>query len=311
MQNTHLAPKNKLIIDQALTVKQKFVVGVVSPVRGEVLAGALLAAEKGLITPILIGPRKIIAQEAADLGKDITVYECLEAPDDTTAAKLALALARENKIAAIMKGSISTSNLMRLVVAKEEGVRTERRMSHCMIMDVPAYDKLMIITDAALNIVPDLATKQDILLNAIDFANSIGIKLPRVAVLAAAEDVAIGNSATVDAAILCKMVERGQIKGCKVDGPLSIDLAISKQAAIDKKFTPMLDEKPDIFLMPDLNAANIAVKILDYLAGGQSAGIVLGARVPIIMMRRSSPAVEFVISCALAKLYNYFKNIMK
>jgi phosphotransacetylase len=302
--HNELAPKNKKLVEQALKINKPFVVGVVNPTDGESLAGALTAAKENLITPIFLGPKDKIAKAAQSFGADISKYECVDIADAHDAARQAVQMVHDKKIHAIMKGTIHTAELMRIVIARESNLRTERRISHCLTVDVPTYEKIMIFTDVAVNILPDVSTKVDILKNAIEFANSIGIDMPRIAVLAAVESVTENNPATIDAALLCKMAERGQIGKCKIDGPLSIDLAVSEQAAKDKNFTPVLDEKPDIFLAPDLNSGNIGIKILDYFANGQSAGIIVGAKIPLIVMRRSSPATEHLVSCALAKMYS-------
>lgn len=303
--HNELAPKNRLLVDQALKINKPFVVGVVNPISGESLAGALTAAKENLITPVFLGPKDKILNAAKSFNADISQYECIDIADAHDAANHAVKLAQDKKIHAIMKGDIHTAAIMKIIVARESNLRTDRRISHCLTVDVPTYEKIMIFTDVAVNVLPDIPAKADIIKNAIGFANAIGIKLPQIALLAAVENVYENNPATVDAAILCKMAERGQLGNCKIDGPLSIDLAVSKEAAKDKHFTPILDEKPDIFVVPDLNAGNIAIKILDYFANGQSAGIVVGAKIPVIVMRRSSPATEHLVSCALAKMYAY------
>ncbi len=301
--HTTASPKNKKIIEKARKIAEPINVAVINPTSGESLQGALLAAEQNLIKPIFIGPITTMQAAAKKLGKNLADYDCIEAATGSEASQIAINMGREKKVHALMKGDIHTESLMRLVVARDTGLRTSRRISHCLVMDLPTYDKIMIITDAAINISPDLETKKHMIENAVDFAQALGIEKPRVALLAAIETISESNPATIDAALLSHMACRGQIKNCIVDGPLSIDLAISEKAAEAKHFTPFLDTKPDIFVLPDLNSCNIAIKVMDYLAHGQSAGIVLGTQVPIILMRRSSPAIEHLISCALAKLY--------
>ena len=269
--HTTASPKNKKILEQASKIAEPISVAVINPTSGESLQGALLAAEQNLIKPIFIGPIKTMQAAAKKLGKNLDNYDCLEVADASEAAKTAIKMGREQEIRAIMKGDIHTDTLMKLVVARDTGLRTSRRISHCLVMDLPTYEKIMIFTDAALNIMPDLETKKHMIENAIEFAQALDIKLPRIALLAAIETISESIPATVDAAILSQMAARGQIKNCIIDGPLSIDLAISKEAAEAKHFTPFLDTKPDIFVPPDLNSCNIAIKVMDYLAHGQSA----------------------------------------
>ncbi len=301
--HTTVSPKNKKILGQAQKIAEPISVAVINPTSGESLQGALLAAEQNLIKPTFIGPITTMQAAAKKLGKNIAVKNCIEAATEVEAAQVAIKLAKENKTQALMKGDIHTDTLMSLVVARDTGLRTKRRLSHCMIVDIPTYEKIAIFTDAVVNIMPDLATKKNIIENAIDLAQALSIKIPRIAILAAVETITESIPATIDAAILSHMATRNQIKNCIIDGPLSIDLAVTPKAAIDKHFKPVLDEKPDIFVVPDLNSGNIAIKILDNLANGQNAGLVLGAKVPIILMSRSSVASEHLISCALAKLY--------
>jgi phosphotransacetylase len=301
--SSEATPRNKKLIDQATAIKKDLIVGVVSPTTKDSLEAVILANQKKLITPILFGLRKQILQVAKEADLDVSGYECVDAKDAVTAAKMAIQFAREGKVNSLMKGDIHTEEIMREVVARESGLRTDRRVSHCLLIDVPSYPKQMIFSDVAINIAPDISMKKDIVQNAINFMHALGVSKPNVAILAAVETVSENIQATLDAAVLCKMAERGQITGGILDGPISIDLAISKEAMQIKRFQPVLPDLPDIFISPDLNAGNIAVKILDYLAGGQSAGIVVGAKVPIILMRRSSPAIEHLLSCALAKIY--------
>lgn len=295
--------KNQVFIDKAKQISNKFSVGVVNPVSEESLKAALLAADMQLISPVLIGPSEKIQAAAKKIKKDISNTECIDIENHMLAALKAAELAREGRVNAIMKGDIHTDEIMKVVVSREAGLRTGRRISHCLVIDIPTYEKIAIFTDPAVNIAPDLTTKKNMVQNAIDFAHALGIKAPNVALLAATESVLENMPSTLDAAVLCKMAERGQITGAVLDGPISIDLAISEEAMQAKRFKPGLKGLPDIFVAPDIDSCNIGIKILDYMANGQSAGIVLGAKIPVILMRRSSPAVEHVISCALAKIY--------
>lgn len=303
----NISKKFAALVKKAQQIKKEFTVGVVNPTSEESLKATILAAEQKLITPILIGPIAKMQKMAKNLNKDICKYECVNVENKIDAARHAIELIKEERLDALMKGDIRTRELMRVIIAYEQTRPDSGRMSHCQVIDAPAYKKLMIFTDAAVNISPDATTKKTIIENALKLSKALGIKNPKIALLAAVENVNVNNQATTDAAILCKMAKRGQLSGfttdCEIDGPLSIDLAISKEAAVAKHFTPVLTGLPDIFLAPDLNAGNIAIKILDYLANGEGAGIVLGAQVPIILTRRSSPAVEFIVSCALAKIY--------
>ena len=300
------SPRNKLLIDRASKIQQKFKIAVINPISSETLAGALNAAEQGLIEPVLIGPKSKVEQVAQQIGKDITKYELIDVTSTLSAVNRAAELAKEGQVKALMKGSIHTSELMRVVVSRDAGLRTGRRVSHCLVADVPTYEKLLILTDVAINISPDLLIKKEIVQNAIDFAQALDVRVPSVALLSFVETVMPDVAASTDAAVLCKMAERGQITGGVLDGPLSIDLAISEEAAALKHFKRILPVNPDIFVVPDLNSGNITFKVLDYMAGAQSAGIVLGAKVPVILVRRSSPAVEHLISCALAKIYSHY-----
>ena len=308
MSNTNTAPtrRNQLLINQAIAQNQEFKVGVVSPTTDESLKSVILAATEKLIDPILFGPKKDILNLAKAINIDINGLAIIDTPNRVSAAKQAVKMAAEGNLHALMKGDIHTDDLMREVVARESGLRTKRRISHCEVMDVPSYDKLLIFSDAAINVTPDLEAKIDIVQNAIFFAHALGIKKPNVALLASVETVLEYMPANMDAAILCKMAERGQITGGILDGPLSVDLAISKEAMRLKHFTPILPGLPDIFIAPDLNVANIATKLVSYLAHSQSGGIVVGATVPVVLMRRSSPVPELLLSCALAKIYSNY-----
>jgi len=275
---------------------------VVYPCHVESLGGALSAAEAGLIRPVLIGPKARIESAARELGAEVSAFPLIEADNAHNAALRAVELARAGKVHALMKGSLHTDALMGPVVAADSGLRTDRRVSHVFFMDVPAYSKPLLITDAAINIEPDLQAKRDIVQNAIDLAHALGIATPRVALLAAVETVDGKMRATIDAAALCKMAERGQITGGLLDGPLALDNAVSLTAAKTKGIVSSVAGQADILVVPDLEAGNILAKQLEYLADAASAGIVLGARVPIVLTSRADPAPVRVASCALALL---------
>jgi phosphate acetyltransferase len=275
---------------------------VAHPCEQTALAGALEAAEKGLIAPILVGPAKRIAEIAAQAGLTIGRTPVIDAPHSQAAAAKAVELVRKGEAELLMKGSLHTDELLSAVVARETGLRTGRRISHVFIMDVPTYHKVLLVTDAAINIAPVLEDKVDIVQNAIDLCVSLGMALPKVAVLAAVETVNSKMQATLDAAALCKMAERGQIKNCLIDGPLAFDNAISREAARIKGITSPVAGDPDILLAPDLEAANILAKQLTFLARADSAGLVLGARVPIILTSRADSVRARIASCGVAML---------
>jgi phosphate acetyltransferase len=280
---------------------------VVYPNHTESLGGALTAAEAGLIRPVLIGPRGQMEAAARDLGADLSGYEIIDVDNGHDAALKAVELARTGKVKALMKGSLHTDVIMGAVVAANSGMRTDRRVSHIFYMDVPAYPKPLLVTDAAVNIAPDLVSKRDIVQNAIDFAHALGIDAPRVALLAAVETVDPKMQATIDAASLCKMAERGQITGGLLDGPLALDNAVSLSAAKTKGIISAVAGQADILMVPDLEAGNILAKQLEYLADAASAGIVVGARVPIVLTSRADPAPVRAASCALALLMANYK----
>jgi phosphotransacetylase len=275
---------------------------VAHPCEENALAGALDAADMGLIRPILVGPVAKILEVAQRLQRDLSGIEIVDVPHSHAAAEKAVALVNSGQAELLMKGSLHSDELLAAVVARDNGLRTERRVSHVFIMDVPAYHKLLIVTDAAINITPDLETKADICRNAIDLAITIGIEQPKVAILAAVETVNPKMMATVDAAALCKMAERGQITGGLLDGPLAFDNAISREAAAIKGITSAVAGDPDILLVPNLEAGNMLAKQLSFLANADSAGLVVGARVPIILTSRSDSVHSRIASCAVAVL---------
>lgn len=277
-------------------------VAVVHPVEAAALLGAVEASRAGLIVPILIGPAAKIAAEAATQGVDISAFELVSVEHSHAAAERAVKMARAGEVEAVMKGSLHTDELMRAVVAPGTGLATDRRMSHVYVMDVPAYPRPLLITDAALNIDPDLTAKRDIVQNAIDLAHALGIAEPKVAILSAVETVNPRLRSTVEAAALCKMADRGQIIGGVVDGPLAFDNAISPEAAHTKDIVSPVAGRADILVVPDLESGNMLAKQLEYFADAQGAGVVLGGRVPIVLNSRADNALAQTASCALALL---------
>lgn len=271
------------------------------PCEQTALSGAVEAADKRLITPILVGPAAKIGDVAKTLGIDVGRFRLVDVPESEAAAK-AVELVRKGEAEVLMKGSLHTDELLGAVVARETGLRTGRRLSHVFLMDVPTYHKALVVTDGAINIAPTLEDKVDICQNAIDLARSFGIDRPKVAILAAVETVTSKMPATIDAAALCKMAERGQIRGAALDGPLAFDNAISAEAAKIKKITSEVAGDPDILLAPDLEAGNMVAKQLTFLARADSAGLVLGARVPIVLTSRADSVRSRIASCAVAML---------
>jgi phosphotransacetylase/acyl dehydratase len=275
---------------------------VVHPVDTTSLGAALEAARLALIMPVLVGPAAKIHAAAAAGGFDLTGIEIVDVEHSAAAAETAAMLAGAGQVEALMKGALHTDELMHAVLAAPARLRTGRRMSHVFAIDAPAYPRALFITDAALNLTPDLATKRDIVQNAIDLVRALGIVRPRVAVLCAVETVNPAMPSTLDAAALCKMAERGQITGALVDGPLAFDNAVSAQAALIKGIISPVAGHADILLVPDVEAGNMLAKQLEYLGGAQMAGIVLGARVPIILTSRADPTLARLGSCAIALL---------
>jgi phosphate acetyltransferase len=275
---------------------------VVHPCDQASLEGAMEAARLGLIAPILVGPRERIEALAASCGIDLAGVQIVDAPHSTAAAATAVQLVREGRAEALMKGSLHTDELMGAVVRRDTGLRTARRVSHCFVMDVPGHDDALIITDAAVNIAPTLEEKADILQNAIDLAHALRVEEVRVAILSAMETVNPRVPSTVEAAALCKMVDRHQITGALVDGPLALDNAIDLDAAKIKKIDSPVAGRANVLLVPDLEAGNMLAKSLTFLAGADAAGIVLGARVPIILTSRADSILTRLASCAVAVL---------
>jgi phosphate butyryltransferase len=275
---------------------------VVCPVDEISLLAALDAANAGLIVPILIGPAARIQQVAKDAGADIAGLTLIDVPDPAEASAHAVALARSGQASLLMKGDLHTADLLHAVVAADTGLRTSRRISHVFVMDVPDYPRPLLVTDAAINIVPDLMDKAAIVQNAIDLAHVIGIPQPRVAILAAVETINPQMRSTTDAAALCKMADRGQITGGLLDGPLAFDNAINEAAAAEKGIVSQVAGRADILLVPDLEAGNMLAKQLTFMAGAEAAGLLLGARVPIILTSRADSEETRLASCALGVL---------
>ena len=275
---------------------------VAHPCEATALSGAVEAATRGLIVPLLVGPaakiREIAVMSQIDLG-NLKIYDV---PHSHAAATKAVELVKEGKAEILMKGSLHTDELMSAIVSRDGGLRTGRRISHVFIMDVPTYHKVLVVTDAAINIAPTLEDKADICQNAIDLVISLGLEKPKVAILAAVETVTTKMPATIDAAALCKMADRGQIKGALLEGPLAFDNAVSAQAAETKGIKSAVAGDPDILLAPDLEAGNILAKQLSFLANADSAGMVLGAKVPVILTSRADSVRSRIASCGVAKL---------
>lgn len=264
------------------------------------LEGPVEAARLGLISPILVGPEAKIQQVARDFSIDISGLRIVNTAHSHDSAQQAVALCRAGEAEVLMKGSLHTDELMHEVAARTTGLRTARRISHVFIMDVPSYPRTLLITDAAINILPSLEDKADILQNAIELAHVLGIDQPKVAILSAVETVYPKIASTIEAAALCKMAERGQITGAILDGPLAFDNAINEEAARIKKIVSPVAGKADILLVPDLEAGNMLAKQLCYLADAEAAGIVLGARLPIVLTSRADSARARLASCAVA-----------
>ena len=275
---------------------------VVHPCDALSLSGTLDARAAGLITPVLIGPRARILAVAQANGLDISGIDIEDVPHSHAAAARAVELVAQGRVEALMKGSLHTDELMAAVVASGTGLRTKRRISHCYLMQTPAYPRPFIITDAAINIAPTLDDKADIVRNAIDLAHAIGVAEPRVAILAAVETINPHMPATLDAAALCKMAERGQITGALLDGPLAFDNAVSMAAAHTKGIVSEVAGRADILVVPDLESGNMLAKQLEFMGSAASAGIVLGARVPIVLTSRADSRETRIASCAVAVL---------
>jgi phosphate acetyltransferase len=278
---------------------------VVWPQSDVALRGTVEAAAEGLIEPTLIGDELLLKGLAARMGVDISAFPILQADTESQAAERGVQMCRSGIAQAMMKGSLHTDELMKAAMARDTGLRTARRISHVFIMDTPAYARTLLITDAAINIAPELEDKVHIVQNAIDLAHALGIQEPKVALLSAVETVNPKIQSTLDAAALCKMADRGQITGGVLDGPLAFDTAVSKKAAEIKKLVSPVTGQADILVVPDLESGNMLAKQLEYLGGAQLAGIVLGARVPTILTSRADSAETRLTSCAVAVLLHY------
>ncbi|HUW36315.1 MAG TPA: bifunctional enoyl-CoA hydratase/phosphate acetyltransferase [Rhodocyclaceae bacterium] len=284
---------------------------VVHPCDSESLRGALMARDAGLVVPILVGPAEKLRLLAEQIGASLDDCRIIDVPHSHAAAEVAVRMARNFEVEALMKGSLHTDELMEAVVDKETGLRTHRRISHVFVMDVPTYPRPLLITDAAVNVEPTLEDKVDIVQNAIDLAQMIGIPEPKVAILAAVEMVNPKMRATLDAAALCKMADRGQISGGLLDGPLAFDNAVSLVAAKTKGIRSVVAGQADILVVPDIESGNMLAKQLEYLADALSAGIVLGARVPIVLTSRADTAETRTASTAIAVVIAHAKRKQK
>jgi phosphate acetyltransferase len=279
------------------------VTAVVHPCDEPSLAGALAAADRGLIRPILVGPEEKIRRLAARAGLDLAGATIDHVPHSHAAAARAVELVRRAEAGGIMKGSLHSDELLSEIVNKETGLRTGRRISHVFVMQVPGYDRLLLVTDAAVNIDPSLEDKADIVQNAIELAHTLGIARPRVAILSAVETVTSKLRSTLDAAALCKMADRRQITGGLLDGPLAFDNAVSLEAARTKGIVSEVAGRADILVAPDLQSGNILAKQLEYFSGATAGGIVLGARVPVILSSRADSLASRVLSCGVAVVF--------
>ncbi|KAB0269127.1 phosphate acetyltransferase [Microvirga brassicacearum] len=302
---SHGSPRQHDKYDRLVAAAQsvsKLKVAVAHPCDATSLGAVIEAFALGLIDPILVGPQDKITATAEALGKDISELRVVEAPHSHGAAATAVDLVKSGKAEALMKGSLHTDELMGAVVRREGGLRTARRISHCFVMDIPGHDTALIITDAAVNIAPTLEDKVHIVQNAIDLARALGVDPVRVAILSAMETVNPKVPSTIEAAALCKMADRGQITGGILDGPLALDNAINLGAAKIKKIESPVAGQANVLVVPDLEAGNMLAKSLTFLAGADAAGIVLGARVPIILTSRADSAITRLASCAVASL---------
>ena len=306
MNAAHRA-KYQRLIDYCRTLKPERC-AVVHPCDIESLRGAVEAGVLGLITPVLVGPQARIEALAQEHGLDLSPLERVDVPHSHAAAEHAVMLARSGQVSLLMKGSLHTNELMSAVVAREGGLRTERRISHCFVMDVPALDRVVIISDAAVNIFPTLDEKMHIVQNAIDLAHALGNPQPKVAILSATESVNPKIASTLDAAALCKMADRGQITGGLLDGPLALDNAVDLNAAKIKMIESPVAGRADILITPDLEAGNMLAKSLSFMADADAAGIVLGARVPIVLTSRADTLEARLASCAIAVLVVRFRR---
>jgi phosphate acetyltransferase len=297
---------------QLVAAAQKFPpirTAIVHPCDEASLTGAFEARDERLIVPVLVGPIAKIRSAADRIRLRLDGVDIVDTPHSHAAADKAVIMVRGGEVEAIMKGALHTDELMAAVVHPDTGLRTERRVSHVFVLDVPHYPKPLLITDAAINIYPTLDDKRDIVQNAIDLAQALAIPAPKVAILSAVETVSSKITSTVEAAALCKMAERGQITGGILDGPLAFDNAISKEAAATKNIASAVAGEADILVTPDLEAGNMLVKQLVYLAGAEAAGVVLGARVPTMLTSRADGTLARTASCAVAQLFAHRRRL--
>ncbi|WP_375282775.1 bifunctional enoyl-CoA hydratase/phosphate acetyltransferase [Marinicauda pacifica] len=282
------------------------VTAVVCPYSDDALEGAVTAAKKGLITPILVGNRNKIAAAAKSTGCDIEGIEIVEAEGEEDAARTACRLVAEDKAGSVMKGHLHTETFLKAILSSSTGLKGERRVSHVFVLDTPGLDHLLLVTDAAVNIAPSLAAKRDIVQNAIDLARALGIGEPRAAILSAVETVNPALASTIDAAALSKMAERGQITGGLVDGPFALDNAVNLQAAKVKNISGEVAGRAQILVGPNIEAANMLAKELSFVGRAESAGVVLGTRVPVILTSRADSEFSRLVSCAVAALHRHW-----
>lgn len=302
----HELPEREMFdatLANAFKTAEPLAVAVVFPCDAVSLGGAVMAAQRGFIRPTLVGPAERIAEVAKASNLDIQGFAVLDVELETDAAAEAAKLAKAGHVKALMKGSLHTNDLMRAIVAKDSGLRTARRMSHVFVIDHPHYHKPLLVTDAALNIAPTLSEKRDITQNAIDLAHRLGTKLPKVAVLAAVETVEEGIESTLHAAALCKMADRKQIKGGQLDGPLALDNALSKEATRIKGIESEVAGDADILVVAHYEVGNALAKDMEHLGGAVAGGIVLGAKVPVILTSRADTEAARMASCLLALAY--------
>jgi phosphate acetyltransferase len=305
MPDATAAPRSHEKYDRLIAVARKhpaMVTAVAHPCDAVSLESAVEAARLGLLQPILVGPPARIRDVAAKASFDISAFELVESKHSHDSAAKAVELVCAGRAEALMKGSLHTDELMGAVVSRDTGIRTARRISHCFVMDVPGHPQALIISDAAVNIAPTLEDKVDIVQNAIDLARALGTTEVRVAILSAMETVNPRVPSTIEAAALCKMADRGQITGAVLDGPLALDNAISAEAAAIKHIASPVAGQANVLIVPDLEAGNMLAKSLSFLAGADAAGIVLGARVPIILTSRADSLLTRLASCAVAVL---------
>ena len=293
---------------KACTDAEPLRTAVVDPDDKNSLGGALLARDEGLIAPVFVGSAKRIAIAAEEIGADFSGIELIDIADENAAAARAVALVHEGRVNAVMKGHVHTDDLLSHVVKREGGLRTKRRLSHVFVMDVPGRPTPVLISDAAINIAPDLKTKVSIVQNAIDLGRALGLVQPKVGILSAVETVNPAIPSTIDAAVLSKMAERGQITGGLVDGPLAMDNAIDMDAARTKGITSLVAGRAEVLIAPNLESGNMLAKELTFIAHAESAGLVVGAQVPIMLTSRSDDDRSRLCSCALAILYDHWRR---